>query len=74
MIALAPARYVTITVAAAVTGYSADAIETKIKRGVWVEGVHYRIAPDGRRMIDLRGVERWVEGQNLAESLSSAAG
>jgi len=67
-IVLAPARYVTIELAAAVTGYTVEAIETKIKRGVWVEGLEWKHAPDGRRLIDLRGVEQWVEGRTGASS------
>jgi hypothetical protein len=72
-IALLPARYVTIELAAAVTGYSVEAIETKIKRGVWVEGLEWKHAPDGRRLIDLRGVEQWVEGRSLAGSSRKGA-
>ena len=73
MRAIAPARYVTIELAAAVTGYTVDAIETKIKRGVWVEGLEWKHAPDGRRLIDLKGVEQWVEGRNLVASSRNAA-
>lgn len=58
---LVPARYVTIALAAAVTGYTVGAIESKVKEGVWLEGHQYKRAPDGRILIDMRGVERWVE-------------
>ena len=64
--ALASARFVTISLAHALTGYTVNAIETKIKRGVWVEGREWRRAPDGRVLIDMRGYERWVESQNCA--------
>ena len=57
-----PSRFVTIPLAKALTGYTVSAIETKIARGVWVEGREWRRAPDGRVLIDLRGYERWVEG------------
>jgi len=70
--AVAPARYVTIALAAALHGYTVDAIETKIARGVWTEGREYRRAPDGRILVDMRGVERWVEGQSLAASRNGA--
>lgn len=60
------ARYVQVKVFQNMTGYSADAIDKKIKRGVWREGVHYRRAPDGHILIDLRGYEAWVEGQPQA--------
>lgn len=56
------ARYVTIEKAEAETGYTADAIRGKIKRGDWLEGAVWKRAPDGRVLIDLQGYERWVEG------------
>jgi len=64
--ALASARFVTISLAHALTAYTVSAIETKIKRGVWIEGREWRRAPDGRVLIDMRGYERWIEGQNCA--------
>lgn len=57
---VAPARFVTIELAEAVTGLTASAIRTKIGRGVWVEGRQYRRAPDGRVFVDLKGFEQWV--------------
>jgi hypothetical protein len=58
----APAvRYVLIPRAAELTGYSKRAIEEKIARGIWREKLEWCKAPDGHRMIDLRGYERWVE-------------
>jgi hypothetical protein len=56
-----PAPYVLIPKAAEVTGYTVKAIERKIERGQWREGLEWRRAPDGRRMISLEGVKRWVE-------------
>ena len=53
--------YVLIPRAAELTGYSKRAIETKIERGVWVEGREWVKAPDGRRMVNMKGVMRWVE-------------
>jgi hypothetical protein len=58
---LSPASYVTIPVAAAVTGYSPKAIRRKIESGVWLENREYRKAPDGHVLISLQGYERWVE-------------
>ena len=55
------AAYVTIPKAAALTGYSANAIRLKLSRGVWIEGREWRRAPDGRPLIDMRAVEAWVE-------------
>ena len=59
-----PARYVTIALAAMLTGYSVSAIETKIARGVWLEGREWKRAPDGRILVDMRGYEKWAEGQS----------
>ena len=64
--ALASARFVTISLAHALTRFTVNAIETKIKRGEWIEGREWRRAPDGRVLIDMRGYERWIEGQNCA--------
>jgi len=48
------------------TGYTPKAIELKIERGVWIKGREYFLAPDGRRLISLRGLERWVLQGRLA--------
>lgn len=65
-IGIVPARYVRIPLAAARTGYTVEAIETKIKRGVWLEGKEYIRAPDNALLIDMEGYERWVVGQRQA--------
>lgn len=57
---VAPARFVLIPLAATVTGLTVKAIERKIERGVWIEGIHYRLR-DGGRWIDLKAIEKWVE-------------
>jgi hypothetical protein len=56
-----PTPYVLIPKAAELTGYTRRAIELKIARGQWREGLEYVKAPDGHRMISLEGVKRWVE-------------
>lgn len=53
--------YVTIPIAAAMTGYSAKAIRRKIESGVWLEGREFRRAPDGHVLISVKGYESWVE-------------
>lgn len=55
-----PSRFVTIPLAATMTGYTPSAMRTKITRGYWVEGREYVRAPDGHVLIDMRGYERWV--------------
>lgn len=54
------ARFVTIELAAALTGYTAKAIRSKIDKGEWVEDRQY-VRRDGRVLIDLRGYEQWAE-------------
>jgi hypothetical protein len=59
--ASATAPYVTIPLAAALTGYSAKAIRRKIECGVWLEGREFRKAPDGHVLISIKGYQQWVE-------------
>ncbi|MNY13902.1 hypothetical protein D3C86_1470570 [compost metagenome] len=54
-------RFVTIEKAAELTGYSADAIRSKKRDGIWREGHEWVAAPDGRILIDMQGYEKWVE-------------
>lgn len=60
-VAIATSRYVTIELAALITGYSMDAINRKIDSGVWIQGKEWKQAPDGRRLVDMLGYEAWVE-------------
>lgn len=55
-----PARYVTIELAATLTGFSPAAIRAKIAKGVWLEIRQY-VRRDGRVLIDMKGYERWAE-------------
>lgn len=56
-----PTDYVSIPVAAVLTGYTEKAIRRKIEDGKWREGEVWRKAPDGRVMISMKGFARWVE-------------
>lgn len=68
-------RYVTISKFATESGYSEDAIRTKIRDGIWREGQEWRKAPDGRVLVDVEGYYRWVEaGKALAVRRKPAAG
>jgi hypothetical protein len=60
VVQIAAARYVLPEIAALATGYTVKAMMRKIETGVWVEGAEWVKAPDGRRLIDLRGYERWA--------------
>ena len=55
-------RFVTIDRFSYLSGYSPDAVRSKIKRGDWLEGQVFIKAPDGRILISTEGYERWVQG------------
>lgn len=57
---VASARWVTIRLAAQMTGLTEKAIRRKIERGIWLEGVHWRKA-DGGIFIDMQRYNTWVE-------------
>ena len=54
-------RYLTIPKFSAESGYTEDAIRTKIRDGIWPHGQVWIKAPDGRNLIDVQGYEQWVE-------------
>jgi hypothetical protein len=58
---MATAGYVTVALAARLTGLSEKAIRRKIEDGKWLEGREFRRSPDGGIFISLRGYEQWVE-------------
>lgn len=53
-------RYVTTARASELTGLSVKAMEHLRAKGIWAQGIHYRIR-NGRVYIDLEAFERWVE-------------
>lgn len=59
---IAAARFVTIELAAAMTGFSPGAIRTKIAKSVWLEGRQW-VKRDGRVLIDMKGYESWAQGR-----------
>ena len=62
LFAVAPTRYVLLSLAQRITGYSVKAMERKIERGDWQEGQVWKRAPDGHIVIDMWGYQKWVEG------------
>jgi hypothetical protein len=62
-------RFITIEKFSTMSGYTPDAIRSKIKRGDWLQGKVWIKAPDGRILIDTDGYEEWV---NRAASGSGA--
>lgn len=57
---VAPAPYVTIPLAATITGLSEKAIRRKIEDGKWLDGREYRRSPDGGIFISIEGFAKWV--------------
>ena len=62
-------RFLTIKKFSSESGYTPDAIRSKIKTGVWLKDEVWVKAPDGRILIDVMGYEKWVtENLNLGDS------
>jgi hypothetical protein len=57
---LAPDRYVTVGVYAAISGRTQNAIRMKIRDGKWIEKREFIRDPDGTVLIDREGVQRWA--------------
>lgn len=53
---------VTIKRFADLSGYSQDAVRSKITRGEWGDGITVT-APDGRVLISVLGYEAWAESE-----------
>lgn len=60
-VTVSPAPYVTISLAAMITGLSEKAIRRKIEDGKWIEGREYRRSSDGGIFISIKGYQQWVE-------------
>jgi hypothetical protein len=58
-------RYVTILRFCELSGYTKEAVKSKRRDGVWLEGCVWIKAPDGRILIDLEGYEAWVVSGRL---------
>ncbi len=54
-------RYKTVEQFSRESGYTPDAIRTKIRDGKWPKHLVWRKAPDGRILIDVEGYYSWVE-------------
>lgn len=56
-------KWVLINKVIELIGYTDDAIRAKIKKGVWLSGVHWKKAPDGRVVFNLEAIQKWIEGK-----------
>ena len=59
-------RWLTIKKFCELSGYTVNAVRSKIKRGDWLEGQVWIKAPDGRNLIDVEGYEKWVTNRGSA--------
>lgn len=57
------------------TGDTPDSVQKKRKRGIWVDGVQCKPAPDGNIWVDKDAVDQWVMNGNksIQEALNKAA-
>jgi len=66
-------KYKTIKQFSKESGYSEDAIRSKVKRGDWQEGDIWYKAPDGRVLISIEGYNSWVTGaEKISEGLATS--
>lgn len=55
------------------SGDTSDAVHAKRKRGIWLDGVHTKIAADGNLWVNTEAVEKWVEqGMQATQSALAA--
>lgn len=47
------------------TGYTQYAIRAKISKGRWLKDVHWKKAPDGRNLMNVKAIEQWIEGKTV---------
>lgn len=40
--------------------YTEKAIRRKIESGVWTEGAQYHRAPDGRIILNINAIKKWI--------------
>ena len=64
-------RWLTIEKFAMESGYTPDAVRSKIKRGNWLEGKVWIKAPDGRILINTEGFEKWATSKDPAYALEA---
>lgn len=54
-----PLAWVTLQMYAASSGYSVGALRQKMRRGQFIEGKHFRKAPDGRVLLNIGACQSW---------------
>lgn len=57
-------KYVTVKKLSEQCGYTEKAIRRKIEEGIFIQGIHYLKAPDGRIHFDLVQYEKWLKNES----------
>jgi len=60
-------KYVTVAKFCIETGYTEDAVRTKIRDGVWLQNIIWIKAPDGRILMSIEGYNEWVEAAVISQ-------
>jgi len=50
-----------------ITGDTSHSVYGKRKRGTWIDGVHCKVAQDGKLWINLVEAQKWVENGSLTK-------
>lgn len=59
---------ITLQKLATESGYTEDALRSKIARGEFAEGIHYIKAPDGRIHFIVEAYLKWVESNHIGKA------
>ena len=60
---IVPAKWVKPHMLMPLFGLSMEAARKKRERGVWLEGKHWRVAPDGTYVYNWQAIQNWYGGQ-----------
>ena len=55
-------RWVRLSIHCALTGDTPDAVHARRRKGIWRDGIHSRVGPDGNLYVSPEAFNRWVEG------------
>ncbi|TKR55448.1 excisionase [Allopusillimonas ginsengisoli] len=66
-------NFVTVRRFSELSGYSEDAIRSKVRDRIWAENEVWKKAPDGRILINIQGYESWVQTDGVLPRPQTAA-
>ncbi|MDD5383851.1 MAG: excisionase family protein [Gallionella sp.] len=55
-------KWVLVKKVVEIIGYTEDAIRAKMRKGVWLKGIHWTKAPDNRIHFNIEAIQQWIEG------------